>query len=268
MKTPRTIYLTRAARGRATAEDLQAAAGLARADADRILKSTLPVPVGHVQSDADEEGLLARLRARGLDGVSVTPEELRAFCPLGIQRVDFGPPLALVAAKPLPLRVEAPRVDTIVLGKVHDRRELRTRTDVDPAVAAGATYYALGTPGVPRNLVDDETLRVSTSEESFIALIGEDSWIVRENDFDYRATLGKPEATRERSLLAVLKRLRESFPGAHFDDAPYRRPAKYGLGERRSRTRSGVVAHSTTTENATSSRDHALQAAWLIHRTR
>jgi hypothetical protein len=132
----RSRYLVYLRAGAPDATVLARAAGLARADAERVIRSRVPLPVAVCDSVEAARDAVLRLREAGTDGFVITPEALRRFVPR---------PLARAERTSLGLRVYGPfdEVDLqpgdlrmLVFGRI--RQEVRLEAELGGSFASSS----------------------------------------------------------------------------------------------------------------------------------
>lgn len=263
MKTAYLVHLTRKARAEAAPERL-VAAGLARADAQRVLRSAVPVPVAFADTKEAAAGAIRKLREAGLDGFAITAAALKRFRPTPLKRLEFRPDRLILYPGRAGLDVDPSTVRSLVMGKFHYRTEIASAGRTGPVMQAYLASYAFGLPASARGETP-ETVRTSTSEESFAAIFAAEAWLVREHDFDYAATLGRREPTREGSFRRVVAELRRACPRAAFDESLYRKPVHVSVEHRRGSTAGGLLTAGSSQVSEGSTEERALSAAYVIH---
>ena len=81
MALPHLVYLRRHAIGLVDARSLAAAAGIGRADAERIIRSKVPQALGMFKSRDGARRIVDKLHAAGLECFHITQEDLAHFRP-------------------------------------------------------------------------------------------------------------------------------------------------------------------------------------------
>jgi len=257
------IYLRREEGGGLTSQALAQAAGIARADADRILKSKIPQCVYRCDSRDQVRDRILHLREAGLESVAVTNSALRKFDPITVvrgERSDGGIYWEPKGSEGVTLFLGRADVRMMVVGKFHTRKERTIRTGSGSPLLS---YAILGAPMTTRQV--HESRQVTRDDESFFCLFQSrtDALLVRETEFDFRGSLAERPLTREGAFQAVLRMAREAYPDATFDDVLYRHPASVRMVQTSFRTEACTLLSVESLTKSGSSEERTMMLAYL-----
>lgn len=244
MKTRYFVYLRRHIQP--TPEALAEGAGLCRADAMRVVHSKLPQPVAVVGDAEQARERILNMRSFGLDALAVTSAALRRFEPKPAYSPDDLPD----------------GIRMIVVGKILEESTRESTQTADPFTQQAIGLAFMGAP-VPVRTIERTTVKRTSGDESFCLAFrsAEECWGLREAQINYRILGPKPPLAREQSFLEVVRRIRQRFPEAVYDDRPHRFPAGVQTFERSDRYLYGT--HETTRTGTNAPR--AFEIAHLIY---
>ncbi|MHC4606508.1 MAG: hypothetical protein ACYTAF_06190 [Planctomycetota bacterium] len=223
MKPRYHVYLRGKGLQKATNETLSRAAGLARADANRILRSKIPLAVAVCASPKEARAQIRKLRTAGLDGFAVSTQALRAWRPFpvfAVKRTGEGLFWRTKKKGDHWTLVSGGSVRMIVLGKIHTKWQKETRRE---AHTSGGHF---GHGHIRVRVLGSERTHTSYDEDAFCCLFlnAEVAYMFRDSGFDFRESLGKPPPTRRGSFQKIVQTARSAYPHAVLDDSLHRRP--------------------------------------------
>ena len=219
MAPPHLVYLRRHSLGLVDGRSLAKAAGIGRADADRIVRSKVPQAISLTKTRDGARRMIDRLAAQGLEAFHVTQEELALFRPLILEhatRDESG----IAWEGPGCWIGPGTEVRMIIVGR------LQGESIGTPKPAPASRLRVRRGRRVPPPTPDPAPRRVSAGpvEEGFCCLVQDvrTASMFLESRFDYEKSLPKLAGTRSGNFKLAVELAKQAFPMSGFDERLYR----------------------------------------------
>ncbi len=224
MSVPYYVYLRKSALAGLNGPKLAAACGISRADAERVVRSKVPQAVYLLHSAEAAERAVRTLKARRLEAFALTPDTLKNFQPLPVQRAVRDASGVSWWGKDFCLP-PGTKIRMIVTGKIQG--EWRSTSKPVVPVARRVRGRGRGRREVEvREQGDSLRIAPGRGEEAFCCLIAgvQTAAILFETEFEYETLLPRLAPTRSGNFRETARVAHSLHPGAVYDERLYRFP--------------------------------------------